>query len=127
MMTVTPQLRNLILETSISDIHYIGCIYISHAKKNMYLLCIVVHCASVISLQSPVHTSDGWRYAFTYQWIKVIKPLFTTCVCTHAYMSLCSDTRVFGVVSCMNLHRIVYQNTNTWQTVNCMIRKNGKS
>ena len=32
----------------------------------MYLLCIVVHCASVLS-----HTSDGWRHAFTYRWINV--------------------------------------------------------
>ena len=64
----------------------------------MYLLCIVVHCASVLS-----HTSDGWRHAFTYRWINVYKPLFNTYVRTYAYMSFCSHTRVFGVVSCMNL------------------------
>ena len=98
-------------------------------QKTMYLLCIVVHCASVLSLQSSVHSSYGWGHAFTYRWIKVYKPLFSTYVRTHAYMPFCSDTWVFGVVSCMNLHTTVYQNTITWQTVNCMIRKtreNGK-
>ena len=57
----------------------------------MYLLCIVVHCASVLS-----HTSDGWRHAFTYRWINVYKPLFITYVRTYvgtyAYMSLCSHS-----------------------------------
>ena len=49
----------------------------------MYLLCIVLLCISVI-LQSSVHTSDGWRHAFTYRWIKVYKPLFITYVLTDA-------------------------------------------
>ena len=80
----------------------------------MYLLCIVLHCASVLSLQSSVHTSDGWSHAFTNRSMKVYKTLFSTYVRMRAYMSLCSDTRVFGVVSCMNLHSTVYQNTITW-------------
>ena len=57
----------------------------------MYLLCIVLLCISVI-LQSSVHTSDGWRHAFTYRWIKVYKPLFITnvrtdaCVCVFLFV-----------------------------------------
>ena len=80
----------------------------------MYMLCIVLHRASVLSLQSSVHTSDGWSHAFINRSIKVYKTLFSTYVRTRAYMSLCSDTRVLGVVSCMNLHSTVYQNAITW-------------
>ena len=101
MMTVTRQLINLIKKKSINDIRYIGCIYITHARKH-YVSHSVVYwyalCISVI-LQSSVHTSDWWRHAFTYRWIKVYKPLFSTYVRTHAQMSFCSHTLVFGVVS----------------------------
>ena len=106
MMTVTPQLINLI-KKSINDIRYIGRIYISHARKH-YVSHSVVHwywyalCISVI-LQSSVHTSDWWRHAFIYRWIKFYEPLFRTYVRTHAQMSFCSHTLVFDVVSCMNL------------------------
>ena len=75
----------------------------------MFLLCIVVHCASVLYSQSPVRTSDGLGHAFTYRWIKVYEFLFSTYVRTHAYMSLWLDTRVFDVVSCMNLRSTVCQ------------------
>ena len=46
-------------------------------------------------------------------YLLIDKPLFSTNVrtCTHAYMSFCPQTRVFGVVCCMNLHSTVYQNT----------------
>ena len=50
----------------------------------MYLLCIVVHCASVLS-----HTSDGWRHAFTYRCINVYKPLFIyvrTYICIYVFL-----------------------------------------
>ena len=71
---------------------------------------VVYCCALCISVIFAIvnHTSDGWRYATTYRWIKVYKPLFSTYVHTHAYMSFCSDTQVFGEVSCMNLHSTVY-------------------
>ena len=84
------------------------------------------------SLQLSVPTSDGWRHAFTYQWIE--NSINRNLVCTYVrmyvrmhaciYKSFSSDTRGFGVVSCMNLLSIVYQNTISWQTVKCMIRKN---
>ena len=52
-------------------------------KPIMYLLCIVVHCASVLS-----HTSDGWRHAFTYRWINVYKPLFITYTYVRTYVCI---------------------------------------
>ena len=78
-------------------------------ENTMLLLCVVVHCASVLYSQSSVRTSDGLGLAFTYRWIKVYKPFFSTYVRTHAYMSFWLDTRVFDVVSCMNLHSTVCQ------------------
>ena len=85
----------------------------------MYLLCIVVHCASVLS-----HTSVGWRHAFTYRWINVYKPLFITYIRTYAYMSFCSHTRVFGVVSCMNLTQYSVSEYNyLGNEYICLIRK----
>ena len=80
----------------------------------------------MLSLQLSVPTSDGWRHAFTYRWIEnsINRNLVRTYVRMHAYMSFSLDTRGFGVVSCMNLLSIVYQNTISWQTAKCMIRKN---
>ena len=107
--------RNLDLGTTLCNTY-------SMQKKNniMYLLCIVMHCASVLS-----HTSDGWRHAFTYRWIKSInRYLLCTYVRTYAYMSFCSHTRVFGVVSCMNLTQYSVSEYN--YLVNayiCLIRK----
>ena len=98
---------------------YIAC------KKTLCICCVLLCIVNQLSLQLSIHTSDGWRHAFTYRWIKVYKPLFSNYICTYAYMYFCSDTRVFGVVSCMNLHSTIYQNTITYQTVSCMIRKKG--
>ena len=55
-------------------------------KSNiMYLLCIDVHCASVLS-----HTSDGWRHAFTYRWIKsIIHYLLRTYLYAYLRTYLC--------------------------------------
>ena len=78
-------------------------------ENTMFLLCIVVHYASVLYSQSSVRTSDGLGHAFTNRWIKVYKPLFSTYVRTQAYMSFWLDTRVFDVVSRMNLHSTVCQ------------------
>ena len=77
--------------------------HISYARK--HYVSVVYCCALCISviLQLSVHTSGGWRLAFTRQWIKVYKPLFITYVRTHSYMSFCLHTRVFEVLSCMNL------------------------
>ena len=69
---------------------------------------------------------------FPYQWVQLqtyeSRTLFLlTYVRTHAYVSFCSYTQIFGVVSCMNLHSTVtdvyiklyvhgtvYQHTITW-------------
>ena len=48
MMTVTPQLRNLV-----KKLPCIGCIHIRMQENIMYVLCIVVHCASVLSCSRP--------------------------------------------------------------------------
>ena len=71
------------------------------------------------------HKLDGWRHAFTYRWINVYKPLFITYVRMH--ICLCSHTRVFGVVSCMNLTQYSVSEYNF--LVNeyiCLIRKKEK-
>ena len=92
----------------------------------MYLVFIVVHCASVLS-----NTSDWWRHAFTYRWINVYKLLFITYVRTYVrtytYMSFCLHTRVFSVVSSMNLTQYGVSEYNYF--VNeyiCLIRKKGE-
>ena len=114
MMKVTPQLGNSIKKLFLSDIRMYMYTHIACRKHYLSVVYFCALCTSVI-LQSSVHTSDGWRYAFNYRWIKVYNRYLL-----RMNMSFCSHTRVFGVVSCVNLHSTVYQNTITWKTVNFM-------
>ena len=52
MMTVAPQLVNLIKKLQFGNTGLIGCIHISHAKKTHYVS-VVYCCASVLSCSRP--------------------------------------------------------------------------